>query len=255
MLYVRLAEKSMGRRNRYRLFGHTLLFDDPESVKHTLTEHFGGHVNFFHASRPDPVIIDVGANIGDTVMYFKWLYPQARIWAFEPGQRAFELLKECVKINAYKDVVIFREALSNRDGDMPLLVQRGHFLGSSGSQAWQDALRVQGEAFISEMVPVRRFSDRVKELGIRHIDLLKIDIEGGESELLVDAEDILAYTDRVILEYHVVEQAKQNSFDAINDVLHRAGFEIRVFGCQRSNDNWYHTPVFMIVARKRGLAE
>src|SRR2546423_3692928 len=47
----------------------------------------------FDAERPDPLIIDCGANIGLSVIYFKYLYPRATIVAFEPDQKIFRVLE------------------------------------------------------------------------------------------------------------------------------------------------------------------
>jgi FkbM family methyltransferase len=41
-----------------------------------------------------PVIIDCGGNIGLSVLYFKYLFPNSVITVFEPSPPVFEILKE-----------------------------------------------------------------------------------------------------------------------------------------------------------------
>ena len=50
------------------------------------------HEYYFHTDKENPVIIDAGANIGDSMIYFKYLYPQATIYSFEPDVATFAYL-------------------------------------------------------------------------------------------------------------------------------------------------------------------
>src|SRR5262249_42775274 len=51
----------------------------------------------FDARRPDPHVIDAGSNIGVSTLYFKHLYPRARVTAFEPDPGLFRTLQENMK--------------------------------------------------------------------------------------------------------------------------------------------------------------
>lgn len=52
----------------------------------------------FTADNDPPLIFDCGAHIGVSVLYFKKLYPKAKIIAFEPNPVTFKLLELLVKI-------------------------------------------------------------------------------------------------------------------------------------------------------------
>ena len=54
--------------------------------------------------KPDPYILDVGAHIGMATIYFKTLYPQAKILAFEPNPNTAKLLRLNIKANNLKGV-------------------------------------------------------------------------------------------------------------------------------------------------------
>lgn len=53
----------------------------------------------FTATRPDPVIIDGGSNMGVSILAFKQHYPQARITGFEPDPAIYKLLQENLQRN------------------------------------------------------------------------------------------------------------------------------------------------------------
>ena len=55
---------------------------------------FRKNVYFFEANTSEPFIIDCGGHIGLAVLYFKTLYPQARILSFEPNPETFALLQK-----------------------------------------------------------------------------------------------------------------------------------------------------------------
>src|ERR1700739_2755043 len=65
-----------------------------QTIDYLFEEIFIGNEYFFESNRPDPVIIDCGANIGFATLYFKKSYPASKIICFEANPYAFEVLKE-----------------------------------------------------------------------------------------------------------------------------------------------------------------
>ncbi|NJO02692.1 MAG: FkbM family methyltransferase [Bacteroidia bacterium] len=65
----------------------------------------------FTARQPKPYIIDGGANIGLSVLYFKQLYPQAHVVAFEPDPSLFEILQNNIHSFDLQEVTLVRKAL------------------------------------------------------------------------------------------------------------------------------------------------
>ena len=47
----------------------------------------------FHTDKKQPLILDCGSNIGMSILFFKMLYPGARIIGFEPDPDTFEILR------------------------------------------------------------------------------------------------------------------------------------------------------------------
>jgi FkbM family methyltransferase len=69
----------------------------------------------FSTERPCPVVVDCGSNIGMSILFFKALYPQARIIGFEPDPDTFHELAENVRANRLASVELHNVALSAKD--------------------------------------------------------------------------------------------------------------------------------------------
>src|SRR6266536_970073 len=70
---------------------------------------------FFQAQNDHPTILDCGS-YGMSVLFFKTLYPGARIIGFEPDPLTFKILSQNVAQNDLKDVELHQCALSDIDG-------------------------------------------------------------------------------------------------------------------------------------------
>ena len=79
---------------------------------------------FFTPADEFPLIIDCGANIGVSVLEWKYRWPTCRIICFEPDPYAFALLKKNVIKNDLPGVQCFCTAISDQSGE-------GEFLAKS----------------------------------------------------------------------------------------------------------------------------
>lgn len=142
-------------------------------------------------------ILDVGAHIGIFSLYAKAVNPQARIFALEPEQSNFTLLKKNVASNSLGDVKLYRVALAGFAGERKLQIEpdsiNHHLVG--------DAEEKEGAR--CEVVAAVSFGEFLSENAIPAVGLLKMDIEGGEYEIFesLSAADF-ARVENVILEYH-----------------------------------------------------
>jgi FkbM family methyltransferase len=178
----------------------------------------------FAAGTDTPRILDCGAHIGLSTLYFKLLYPRARITAFEPNPDVFQVLQLNVAENGLTDVELVHAAISDQEGTVPFIVNRdGTRNWTWGSsivpQAWHDPARTR-----LERVPAVRLGQYLEE----GIDLLKLDIEGLETAVLVDAGESLTRVKEIILEFHGSSANPRNDLDALLEVLRRNGFTYRI---------------------------
>ena len=120
------------------------------------------------------LILDVGANIGLAALYFRARYPDAEIVAVEPDPDTFAKLERNVGADPRARVV--NVAASDEAGEIVLYRPPGYSIASSlkRSEPGNGYARVRAE-------PLDRLCE---ELGVSHIDLLKLDVEGAELEVL-----------------------------------------------------------------------
>lgn len=64
------------------------------------------------------LILDCGSNIGMSILYFKHVYPKARIIGFEPDPAIFPYLQENMTRNGLKDVQLVQAALASQEGTL-----------------------------------------------------------------------------------------------------------------------------------------
>ncbi|MDX2307664.1 MAG: FkbM family methyltransferase [Hyphomicrobium sp.] len=154
-------------------------------------------------------IVDAGANIGLTALYFASRYPNARILAIEPNADNFELLKGNT---AREPRIAAVEA-----GVTPLPRQK-LFIGNTGP-AWSYRSNSAGQGL---EVRGASLSELMADHGFETIDLLKIDIEGAEREIFAKA-DFLDRTGTIVAELH-----GRYDIDAFNRHLARSGHVARL---------------------------
>jgi FkbM family methyltransferase len=76
----------------------------------------------FPTEKADPFIIDAGSTIGMSILFFKTLFPQARIIGFEPSEASCELLKRNIAANGLTGVEVHQAALDMEDSTIDFFV-------------------------------------------------------------------------------------------------------------------------------------
>ena len=147
------------------------------------------------AELPDPrpvrTLVDVGANVGYSLVLFAAQFPEAQILAFEPHPAHLELVYRHVVANGLTDrVLVVGAAAAARDG-LAYLTDREY-----------ESAVVAGPGPGRLPIRLRDFFGEVEALGPRTIDLLKVDIEGGEYELIDDPRFERLDIRTIVLEWH-----------------------------------------------------
>ncbi len=139
-------------------------------------------------------ILDLGANIGLTAVYFSRMFPDAELACVEPIPENLRLLKRNLELNAVRGTVI-AAAIDVEDGRAVMELDPrdyGHRISTSPALGSAPTMEV---AAIS--VPTVR-----RQLGWNRIGLLKVDIEGHETTLFSNHCDWLELVDAVCIECH-----------------------------------------------------
>ncbi|WP_420127104.1 non-ribosomal peptide synthase/polyketide synthase [Longimicrobium sp.] len=196
-------------------------------------------------------VFDVGANIGLFTLFAGTLRPDVTVYAFEPIPPVFQALETNARIHGV-DARLFNcgvgstagtetftyyphaSVLSGRqvDADEARSVVRSYVLNEQDPGAG-DAAGMDG-AMLEEMLEarldteqvtaeIRTLSQVIREQGVQRIDLLKVDVEGGEYDVLAGIE--AEHWDRIS---QVVAEAHDQDLERVTELLARHGFAVAV---------------------------
>lgn len=192
-------------------------YHNKEEVLEIKKEIFAQHTYYFETINAKPFIIDAGAHIGMTTLYFKKQFPGAEIIAIEPNTINFKLLEENVWENQLDDVTTIQAALTSYGNEAEFFADEKQSWLSTASLvqgAWNGEQSTQ-----RQVVPAMQLSSLIT----RHVDLLKLDIEGAEQEVLQEAREKLPLIKKILMEFH--PHAGQ-SLEEIEKLLKDAGFTV-----------------------------
>lgn len=187
-LDARLAFAPRFSERHARVHGWNLAIPDAASFLSSYQEIFVNRIYEFKWPGGQPRILDLGANIGLSILYFKTLFPQAQITALEADPAIFRHAVHNVHGNGFNDVELVNKAAWNES-----TVLRFHSEGGDGGRV---AAEGEGQFIEVEALDVREL------LEAGRFDFLKIDIEGAEHAVLPAAAPYLAGVKFVFLEYH-----------------------------------------------------
>jgi FkbM family methyltransferase len=141
------------------------------------------------------VIIDAGANIGLSAIYFTNKYPESKVICIEPEKSNFDVLLR--NIEKYKNISTLKNALSNQPKQIINVIDNGW--GNWGFMTESEDTSKTKK--IVDSVKTITIDEIINNNNIKVIDLLKIDIEGAEKELFEsNYENWLPYVRCLIIE-------------------------------------------------------
>jgi FkbM family methyltransferase len=141
------------------------------------------------------VIIDAGANIGLSAVFYANRFTNARIIAIEPEPSNYEMLKK--NTAPYTNVTPVQAALWKENGALRL------FDTGAGNTAFQvgetNQLSATEERGVVHAITLEKL---MEQFGIAHIDYLKMDVEGAEKEIFEHATPWIDRVGTIAVELH-----------------------------------------------------
>jgi len=192
------------------VFGKKFTANDSLSFLIMYEEILARQIYAFSASDQALRIVDCGANIGMSVLFFEKKYPNAQILAFEPDPNNVAILKKNLKANNSRNSTIFENAVWNKES----LVRFSSY-GAAGSR-----LEAESGEYEVKTVVLSHYLDQ-------KTNFLKIDIEGAETEVLEEIKDKLQNVQNLFVEYHSFVGQPQK-LSQILDILKAADFRFYI---------------------------
>lgn len=174
---------------------------------------------------------DVGSNVGFHAMIAARLVgPSGHVICFEPFPENANQIEYNARLNGFTNVNVRREALGNHDGSGRFLTSEEPTWGKLDS-AGSEPSRMSGEL----QVAVRSLESVVGETALPVPDVIKIDVEGGEVDVLSGAARILRENRPILL----IELHGTNA--EVAEALEEFGYRAGVLGSPRTitESPWY----------------
>jgi FkbM family methyltransferase len=155
------------------------------------------------------LIIDGGAHIGCSAIWFALAFPNARIIAVEADKNNYDLLKR--NVSAFKNITCVHGAIWGASGPVAI--------ANPDQDPWGFTVRSVTDTSQASAIMGITIGDLLASSGENRIGLLKLDIEGAEREVFASRyESWLSATDAIMIELHDRYQpgCTESFFAAVN---------------------------------------
>jgi len=136
------------------------------------------------ASLSNPIVFDVGANIGNHSLIMSRL--SKMVYLFEPQKHIVELLQSVQDHNQIANWKIFNVGLSNETCQISLYQNKD---GNNGKTTFVPELK--SLEYSIEPMQVYRGDEIIKNENLPHVDFIKIDVEGLEAEVIAGLQQTI----------------------------------------------------------------
>ena len=145
-----------------------------------------------------PVVFDLGANCGFFSLRILDIYPEAKIYAFEPQHSLVKSFNNCVTQNQLSDKVEIRQtAVGDKNGKSIFYENRSPISASLLKE--KVSRRSIRKKYEIDLISVDQFCE---DSDVSSVDILKVDVEGSEIDVLKGAKDIMNSVKVLYIEVH-----------------------------------------------------
>lgn len=176
---------------------------------------------YFDAKSEVKYIIDAGGNIGLTSLYLHRFFPNASIICIEPDTNNYYILKKNLEVNKTSKIIALNKALWINN--LKLKVVDDYRDG----REWSLTVK-QAENSVNSSLTGITLSEILSEQSFPYVDMLKIDIEGGEKVLFSNdnfLESIKMKVKCLVIEIHDTDQYNK----LIHTKMEEFGFQAESF--------------------------
>lgn len=199
---------------------YEIWYENTDEFYELKKEIFGENCYYIELEKEDPVIVDLGAHIGMTVIYFKMLFPKARVIAFEPISSNYELLQKNIAENQLDDVETYQIVVAPKSGILRIQEPVGEGAWKSGA-----GIIPRGWKGIQTNQEIKVEAVGIQEVISQRIDIMKMDIEGMEYEVIRNMGPNIRNIKNLLIEVH---PRKDHRIEEIQKILTQNGFKLEI---------------------------
>lgn len=192
---------------------------------------------YFETLKESPLIIDVGANIGLAIYYFKTMYPSSRIVAFEPMPLLYDIINRNIERNNWRNIEVYPYAVDDVSAENCVFyIQESGLAGSIEKRNQEGVITNEIKEISVNCVCLSRYISEP-------VEYLKIDIEGSETKVLVEIESKLNLVKHLFIEFHEGQLKGNNFLGRIVSILEQKGFIVNVSKSLGSSKSSIYKPM------------
>ncbi len=188
--------------------------------------------------RPGMTFVDVGANVGYYSAMASSIVGTGRVVSYEPNPYSFDRLSGWIQANQAKNITPVCVALGGEEGTLTT-----HFAEADNHTASLVPGLLPSESRETTVVAVKTLDSEAERLGLGHIDVMKIDVDGYESEVFKGSSKLLeeGRIGAILCEFSVHWLAEVgSSSDELQRFFVSRGFIQRgVYGTELLGDRWF----------------
>jgi FkbM family methyltransferase len=177
----------------------------------------------------DGAFVDVGVNVGQTLVKLRALDPDRPYVGFEPNGFCVFYVRELIKRNHFRNCTLLPVGLFTEDGVRPMDVFYDY--PADGTASLVAGFRGSQTVSSQMWVPTFRFESVADRLALDGVGIVKIDVEGGELEVLQGMSAMLAHDRPILLlevlpVYSAENELRKSRQDELEGMLRTAGYSI-----------------------------
>lgn len=137
------------------------------------------------------IILDIGANIGAVSVYLCKRFPDSKIYAFEPIPPAADTLERVVAHHSLPNLILFRTALGDRNGEVTMHMPISHRSKMHGLSHITDKTIGKKKEGINYAVTLKKLDDISELQTADRVTAIKLDVENYEVFVLRGGIELL----------------------------------------------------------------
>lgn len=174
------------------------------------------HYLFKIATTEPKIILDCGANIGFVTHQFLNHFPSAKVYAFEPNPEIFKKLENHYQQN--NRVKCYGYGIAEKEGTLIFNVNNNSGTSSFLNPNTYHLNNLASKNSKEIAVPIISIGKFLENENIKHIDLLKLDIEGYEIKALEGIKNLNEKVSVIYLEVNLIPTYHEQPL--IEDVIY-----------------------------------